>query len=288
MLKMIIGAFLIAVVLAASNVFAQPSVVFVDPGPGLHAPFASSDAIDAVNNYGRISWVAGFTFDGWSGRPTAPNVAARYETTLKGDPNDLTPMPVLEDWVLEITYGLTPNTETAGDFVFFAKAKDSTPQEARIVSLVRDSNNHVTLKAGDAQGGWFDVAPPIDMTPDPNGGPPTTWITFTVHYKAATSTMDAYADSTQIGSDFTLGHGDYAVEFIQMQTSDNNHLGIDSFRQIKIGQSGIVIPPDPVCGDVDHPVPDADLSQPPDCMVNLEDFALFAVNWMVCTQVACD
>ncbi|MEN6386053.1 MAG: LamG-like jellyroll fold domain-containing protein [Phycisphaerales bacterium] len=42
-----------------------------------------------------------------------------------------------------------------------------------------------------------------------------------------------------------------------------------------------------VCGDECHPVPVNDLSSPPDCMVNFEDVAILADNWLSCTQPGC-
>lgn len=41
-----------------------------------------------------------------------------------------------------------------------------------------------------------------------------------------------------------------------------------------------------VCGDECHPYPDMDFNE--DCWVDLKDFAEFAIDWLYCTQPACD
>jgi predicted outer membrane repeat protein len=41
-----------------------------------------------------------------------------------------------------------------------------------------------------------------------------------------------------------------------------------------------------VCGDDDHPYPRSDINL--DCYVNLEDLALMAIDWLMCTAPECD
>ena len=45
-------------------------------------------------------------------------------------------------------------------------------------------------------------------------------------------------------------------------------------------------PPEPYCGDVDHPYPLMDFDE--DCRVDLVDFAMFAAHWLECTAPECD
>jgi len=127
------------------------------------------------------------------------------------------------------------------------------------------------IKVGDLTGdGWTVVTSGLTFVP---------WQDITIHYKAATQTMDAYLGDTKVASDFTTGHGRYDVSFIQIEWTRG---GADSWRQFKLGMGPNLIP---TCGDQDHPYPVGDLSK--DCRVNLEDFAKLASTWLECTAPEC-
>jgi hypothetical protein len=58
------------------------------------------------------------------------------------------------------------------------------------------------------------------------------------------------------------------------------------YLRVKLGATGsytvAVSGPEPVCGDVAHPYPAYDFNH--DCLVNLKDFAMFALEWLACTD----
>ena len=58
------------------------------------------------------------------------------------------------------------------------------------------------------------------------------------------------------------------------------------YLRVRLGAAGsytvAVSSPEPVCGDTAHPYPAYDFNH--DCWVNLEDFAMFAMDWLTCTQ----
>jgi len=214
-----------------------PMVDFVAPGPGLDAPF---DNNAEVNTYGKKELVAGWAFDTFSGSPVKLNPIARYSTSLENDNSTVTPMSPLEDWVLSFTYGVVDASGIADGIVLFTRAKENTAEERNIFGLRRQDNT-VKLLMGDLNQGndsWLDIpgVGTIDMTPPLEG---EKFRDFTVHYKSHSSTLDAYVDGVKVASDFTLAHGDYAIEFIQLDPSLKGTItGLekDKFRMLKIGQ----------------------------------------------------
>lgn len=225
------------------NAWSQtPTAGFISPGPGLNAPFAVATSVDT---YGKEELVAGWAFIGGSGTPVSLSPIARYSTSLEDDNGTVTPMSPLEDWVFSFTYGLRDNL-FANDQVLISKTNNNTANERKVIDLLR-IGNEVTLRAGNSSDGWTPVADPIDMTPPEDG---ETFVDFAIHYKSATNTMDAYANDVLIADDFTLGHGDYAIEFIQLQPAgpEIDDLQKDEFRLLKIGQ---LVPPPPDNADFD-------------------------------------
>lgn len=100
-----------------------------------------------------------------------------------------------------------------------------------------------------------------------------------VHYKADTQTLDAYLDNKLVAEDFTASHGDYAVNYFQLN-SNRGAGSYDYFHGIQIGQAGTGY--SGVCGDGWHPYPTGDFNL--DCLVDFADFAALTEYWMLDTN----
>lgn len=239
---------LVIAILAPAEIRGQtPTAGFVSPGPGLNAPFAFSASVDT---YGKERLIAGWAFIDGAGTPVSLNPIARYFTSLENDNGTVTPMSTSEDWVLSFSYGINDNL-FADNIVLYTRAKESTPEERNIFALRREANS-VILQMGDFSQGndsWLDIpgAAPIDMTPSPDG---KMYHDFVVRFKSSSSSLDAYVDDELVASDFTLAHGDYAIEYVQLNPGgpELDDLQKDRFRLLKIGQS---VPPAPDNADFD-------------------------------------
>jgi hypothetical protein len=241
-----------------------PKVDHIAPGPGLNAP---SETGDAVVTYGRNSGVAGVSYIGGFAGTIQVGGFARYSTTLANDNGQITPMPTDEDWVFKITYG--SEGPDFNDSALLLKAKEKTPQEEVIVNLVNNGTGTWSLKGGS-------VIVATDLAFDNQA-----FHTLAVHYKSASQTLDAYVDDVLVAGDFTLSHGDYAAEYVQV----NGYAAagtLCSYHGIEIGQRFVQTG---ICGDGLHPILAGDFNE--DCLVNLVDLSFFMQNWQTCTAPVC-
>jgi hypothetical protein len=267
-------------VLMTSVCLAAPRPIYNPSGPGIDLPFHadSNDAVNPANPYGVRLFAAGVTFDTWAGVFTGDSSFARYAPSRINDNNNVTPMSPWKDWVLEFTYGLTQSLYAipAPEFVLAAKAKGMDVYDKPIVALVRDINEHVYLMAGGSGSGkWNRVGPSIDMTPPLEG---ESWKIFTIHYKASGAgggVLDGYvrdwtdANEVKLFENYSVAHGDYALDFIQMQPCTpipSAYQGYDKFRMIQVAQPYIT-------GDINK-----------DGKVDMLDVRQLSANWLTSTK----
>lgn len=81
---------------------------------------------------------------------------------------------------------------------------------------------------------------------------------------------------------------DHVLEFVNWVADSNANITDVNAASTKVSipaagaaQITAVYADDRVCGDECHPIPDADLSNPPDCIVNIEDLGIMSGVWLL-------
>ena len=251
-----------------------PKVTFVAPGPGMNIPFDTTVSDGYPDVYGQRSYCSGFAWDGYSGSTDGQTQGfARYYTTVANDANAVTAMPTDEDWVFELTY------KHAGDYdeetVWSAKNNTLDKAMIKLVSngtfLGGEDDWTLSMWGGN---GWEAILDNVALG--------NTFHHFVFHYKADSQTVDAFMDDDLVTADFAFGHGEYGIEFVQIEGTRAGPDSWDHYRGIRIGQYDWPIG----CGDPDHPYPDGDVNN--DCIVDLEDVTLMGDHWLECTDPNCN
>jgi len=213
----------VGLMVSGTAAFAAPAIQNSAGKPGLHAPFANSAA---VNVWGKETFVAGYSFDTFSGTSTSnPNAILRYETTLDNGAPTVTPMSTTEDWIFSMT--MSHNGAEANDFYFVGKANEGTGSEIRIFSLQNTGNgNDFKLFLGPTQVELANLG-----TMDSGG---ELFHDIIIHYQAGTQAYDAWFDGVQVGFDVANPLiTDHGIDYFSI---DDFSGSIDKYRQIRIGQ----------------------------------------------------
>lgn len=203
-----------------------PGVRFIPPGPGINAPLdTDGEGVD----YGWKSLVQGnWNYDGDAANIDNNNGVLRYRTSNQGNTaaGPVAAMSESQDWVFELYYKHSGNY--GGEWPWYLKAEENAA-DARIVRIGHIGANNTddtwSLYAGTVGGGWTAIGSPFALGSDFNK--------FTVHYEAASSTLDVYRNDVPVASDLTLAHGNYAADFVQLEWMRQ---GTDSYQSLKLGQ----------------------------------------------------
>lgn len=224
-------SFIFVFLVLSGLAFAQaPKVSYEGRQPGLLVLFEKDgEPVKIEDHQGRSSPVFGrsiFQQGSWdfmsNGRSASTTGGAlRYRTTdFNGNYQSRS---VYEDWVVQLKYKHTGAYNY--DAAWYIKHWQS---DAKLIELVnKGSGDNWSIYAGDNNDSWYSIADDIQLGTDYN--------TFTFVFKAdglGGGTVDAYINDNLIAEDVTFGHGNYAVDYIQLQGIG---AGTDFFEFIKIG-----------------------------------------------------
>ena len=220
-----------------------PGVRFIPPGPGNHAPL---DTNGEGAGYGWKQLQTGnWTFDGDSATiDNTIGAVLRYWTSSLGNTvaGPATAMSDTEDWVFELFYKHTGNY--TGEWPWYVKAETADERIVQLRHIGGSTNDSWQLGAGLVDGGWAAIGDPFSLGSDFNK--------FTVHYKAATQTLDAYRNDVLIPGavNFALEHGNYKrrLRAARMAAAGCGFLpepqarpagsGADDSRPVRLGDCG--------------------------------------------------